>query len=223
MIKPVKKIFTEKNNPIELLLAEKNCCQKGQTILIIGVFHGDEPEGEFLIHKLIDEIKKNPELIENNTILLIPCLNPDGKDLKTRTNTNGVDLNRNYPTTNWELSEKKDCYYSGDSPASEIETKFLIQVIDEYKPDRILTLHTPYKVVNYDGCAKELAEEISKLNGYPVEENIGYPTPGSFGTYCGIERNIPTITLELPENELPEKLWNDNKKAFYFFVKGDFN
>ena len=99
----------------------------------------------------------------------------------------------------------------------------MIQVIDEYKPDRILTLHTPYRVVNYDGCAKELAEEISKLNGYPVEENIGYPTPGSFGTYCGIERNIPTITLELPENELPEKLWNDNKKAFYFFVKGDFN
>ena len=99
----------------------------------------------------------------------------------------------------------------------------MIQVIDEYKPDRILTLHTPYKVVNYDGCAKELAEEISKLNGYPVEENIGYPTPGSFGTYYGIERNIPTITLELPENELLEKLWDENKKALYFFVKGVFN
>ena len=34
---------------------------------------------------------------------------------------------------------------------------------------------------------------------YPVEASIGYPTPGSFGTYAGIERQIPTITLELDE------------------------
>ena len=28
-----------------------------------------------------------------------------------------------------------------------------------------------------------------------------FPTPGSFGTYCGVEKNIPTITLELGEDE----------------------
>jgi protein MpaA len=38
-----------------------------------------------------------------------------------------------------------------------------------------------------------------KIINYPIEENIGYPTPGSFGTWAGIERNIPTITLELDE------------------------
>ena len=129
-----------------------------------------------------------------------------------------MDLNRNFPTKNWELSEEKNSYYSGNAPASEIETKFLIEIIEEYKPGKLLTLHTPYKVVNYDGSAKEIAEKMSELNGYPVQEDIGYPTPGSFGTYCGIERNIPTITLELPENEPVEKLWEDNKKAFYYFV-----
>lgn len=63
-------------------------------------------------------------------------------------------------------------------------------------------MHAPYKVVNYDGPAEKFAKSISKIIGYPVEASIGYPTPGSFGTYCGVERNIPTITLELDE-EIP--------------------
>ena len=84
-------------------------------------------------------------------------------------------------------------------PASEIETRFMMDVIEEYEPKLILTLHAPFKVVNFDGPAHDIAEKISQIIKYPVEESIGYPTPGSFGTYCGIERNIPTITLELDE------------------------
>ena len=115
-----------------------------------------------------------------------------------RTNSNGVDLNRNFPTKNWVLSEK-DNFYGGIEPASEKETKFVIDIIETNKPKLILTLHAPYKVVNYDGPAKEVSEQISKIIKYPVEESIGYPTPGSFGTWAGIERKIPTITLELDE------------------------
>jgi protein MpaA len=65
-----------------------------------------------------------------------------------------------------------------------------------------MTLHAPYKIVNYDGPAADVAQKISDITGYPVEPSIGYPTPGSFGTYYGVERNIPTITLELDE-EIP--------------------
>ena len=75
----------------------------------------------------------------------------------------------------------------------------MINIIEEFQPKLILTLHAPYKVVNYDGNALVYAKEISKLTGYPVSSDIGYPTPGSFGTYAGIEKNIPVITLELDE------------------------
>ena len=130
--------------------------------------------------------------------MFIPCLNPDGVKSNTRVNANGVDLNRNFPTKNWELTEKNN-FYGGQEPASEIETKFLINVIEEFKPKLILTLHAPYKVVNYDGDALNIAQRISEIIKYPVEASIGYPTPGSFGTWAGIENNIPTITLELDE------------------------
>ena len=35
---------------------------------------------------------------------------------------------------------------------------------------------------------------------------MGYPTPGSFGTWAGIEKEIPTITLELDEEVGVESL-----------------
>ena len=44
-------------------------------VLVIGVFHGDEPQGKFLLEKYLTQ---NPR----TKLLLIPCLNPDGFDAK---------------------------------------------------------------------------------------------------------------------------------------------
>jgi len=136
---------------------------------------------------------------EKTRLMIISCLNPDGVAAKTRCNANGVDLNRNFPTKNWELTSPNDKFYGGNKPACEKETQYLINIVETYKPKLILTLHSPYKIVNYDGPAKQIAHKISNIIGYPVEESIGYPTPGSFGTWAGVERNIPVVTLELDE------------------------
>lgn len=179
-------VIAKNGNSIDLIKNKNHC-----NVLVIGCMHGDEPQGKYLI---LEYLKSNTE----TKLLFIPCLNPDGVKNNTRVNANGVDLNRNFPTKNWELTEKNN-FYGGQEPASEIETKFLINVIEEYKPELILTLHAPYKVVNYDGDALNIAQKISEIIKYPVEASIGYPTPGSFGTWAGIEKNIPTITLELDE------------------------
>lgn len=201
------------NSPLgnEIMLLKRGALEFEKTILVIGVFHGDEPDGEYLINRYLQERSET-----KNRLLFIPCLNPDGKSKNKRTNSNGVDLNRNFPTKNWEQSSEIDDYFGGEKPASELETQFMVYVLDKYKPDLVITLHEPYRVVNYDGPAESIAQEIAKLTGYKVEENIGYPTPGSFGTYCGIEKNIPTITLELPENEDKEVLWNTNCSLFSY-------
>ena len=122
-------------------------------------------------------------------------------------------MNRNFPTENWELTERNE-FFGGESPASEIETRFIIDVIEKYQPKEIVTLHAPFKIVNYDGNAKDLAEKISAIIDYPVEGNIGYPTPGSFGTYAGLEKKIPTITLELDETCPVEELISPVHKIF---------
>ena len=186
-------VATAQGNSIELFMNKEH-----NSVLVLGCMHGDEPQGEYLINKYI---KKRP----NTRLMFVPCVNPDGVKAKTRVNSNGVDLNRNFPTKNWMLTEKNE-FFGGESPASEIETNFLIEIIEKYSPKLILTLHAPYKVVNYDGEALQIAEKISKIINYPVEASIGYPTPGSFGTWAGVEQKIPTITLELDEEIEIEEL-----------------
>lgn len=188
-----------------------------KTVLILGVFHGDEQEGEYLIREYI---KLNPKIYKNR-LIFIPVVNETGKVQNRRVNKNGVDLNRNFPTSNWELSKVKDDYFGGEYKGSEIETRQLVKIIEHFNPNCILSLHQPYRCVNFDGPYDEtlkIAQKVSQINGYKIQENIGYPTPGSFGTYCGIELRIPTITLELPENENKNTLWQDNKDVFEFFA-----
>lgn len=176
--------------------------KKNPKVLVIGVFHGDEPQGKFLVQKYLEQSSET-------NLLFIPCLNKLGFENNIRTNKNGVDLNRNFPTKNWELTEKNE-FYGGENPASEDETKFIIDVVEKFNPEIILTLHAPFKVVNFDGAKNQkeldLIEQISKIMEYPIEPSIGYPTPGSFGTWAGIENGILTITLELDEEVSVESL-----------------
>jgi protein MpaA len=214
-MKKIMECKTKLGNTIELLGEPKE-----NSVLIIGVVHGDEPQGKLLIEKYLQNSKS-----KQIPSLFIPCLNPDGLALGTRTNANRVDLNRNFPTKNWGQNEGENAtcddettaYYGGKSPASEIETKFVISVIEKFHPKLILTLHAPYKVVNYDGDAKIYAQQISEIINYPIEESIGYPTPGSFGTWAGVERNIPIITLELDETCPIEELETPVFKIFDLF------
>ena len=211
-MKTVKKTSSKNHNEISLI--ECGTESIGKTVLIIGVVHGDEYQGKFLIENYIESCS-NPK----NRMLFIPCLNPDGLKLKTRANANEIDINRNFPTKNWVREPFASEYFGGESPASEIETKFVMEVLEEYCPHIILTIHAPYKVVNYDGPAKEIAQKISQIINYPAKNDIGYPTPGSFGTYAGVERKIPTITLELDEEVDVKEFIEPMNKIFDYLAQ----
>lgn len=218
-----------KINLIKRLNSDK---RMAKNVLVIGVFHGDEEQGEFLINSFLDECGEDspgayPEkdakadTTGKNNVFYIPRLN----SAKTRVNKNGVDLNRNFPTKNWgedtsKAGENASDYYGGPCAASEEETKFIVSLMENTAFDAIITLHSPYKIVNYDGDregeALKLAQKISEITGYPVEEDIGYPTPGSFGTYAGKERDIPTITIEMAEDVPVKSLYPKFKRLFEY-------
>lgn len=192
---------------LKKLLNNADC----KNILIIGVVHGDEPLGEYFINTYL----KNKIETKNN-LYFIPRLNFSSE----RKNANGVDINRNFKTKNWIKSNPNDSYFGGFSPNSEPETKFIVNLMDEVQFDAIVTIHCPYKVINYDGVNNPntlpLANKISEIMDYPVEENIGYETPGSFGTYAGVERNIPTITIEYDEQAQKEELYPKFEALFNY-------
>lgn len=150
--------------------------------------HGDEESGVEVAERLFPLL---------SSVLMVARVNPDGLHRGQRQNANGVDLNRNFPTRDWMTSEPGR-YHGGSAPASEPETGALLELLKTNPPQRVLTLHADLHNVNYDGPAQEWAQGIAKRCGYELAPDIGYPTPGSFGTYLGKERGIPTVTFELP-------------------------
>ena len=178
------------------------------TTIIFGAFHGDEQTGFHLVCQLAESLYTHPDWIHERA-LLVPVVNPDGLMARTRTNANGVDINRNFPTGNWSPVYTKKRYFPGINPGSEAETQIVMGLLEKYHPDKIITIHEALEMNNYDGPARELAELLASYNHYPVTTDVGYATPGSFGNYAGKERKIPTVTLELPDTDI-ETAWQQN-------------
>ena len=189
------------------------CLTKGPVpLLLIGGVHGDEPEGFLFVERFV-KFGAWRELEGAASLWVIPRLNPDGCEKHERTNGAGVDLNRNMPTKDWTIEARAPRYFPGPKPASEPETRILMDFIEELKPRAIISCHSWEPMVNYNGPCAELAKVIGDVNKYRLADDIGYPTPGSLGTWAGWERKIPTITLEIQRDLDPESVWTTHHEA----------
>ena len=173
----------------------------GRAALVIhGGIHGDEPAAAAVVADLLTEMEGQGE--PSRRIVLLPAVNPDGLVLRQKDNARGVDLNRNFAASNFTRTHPLG-YDPGPSPLSEPETQALAALIEEARPAVIVAVHQPFACVNYDGPARPLAERMAHAAGFPVVADLGYPTPGSFGSCYGIDRGLPVVTLELPPSHVP--------------------
>lgn len=186
-------------------------------IFIFGGIHGSEPGSVYVAERLIELLAAEPAHFAGRTVAIAPNTNPDAYETRRRTNLNRVDLNRNFPASNF-----KAAHLYGDTPASQPETRAIIHAVKTLQPDAIISLHAitgGRECNNYNGPARPLAELLSRYNGYPVTGDIGYPTPGSFGTWAGHDLQIPTVTLELPRGEHKPLSWQNNREALLAFIR----
>ncbi|MCH7807887.1 MAG: DUF2817 domain-containing protein [Planctomycetes bacterium] len=193
----------------------------GSTVLILGGVHGDEPKSVEIARRLSALLESDMRVGGDVRWVVIPAVNPDGYVKRKRRNAGGVDLNRNFPTENWIRNSPRSRMFGGDRPGSEPETRAIVRVVHRYQPMCIVTIHSisgRRHCNNYDGPARAIALRMKRLNRYPVRASIGYPTPGSFGTWAGIEQEIPTITLELPTHHSAKRCWQDNRDALLSIV-----
>jgi protein MpaA len=192
-------------------------------VLVFAAIHGDERTTAYVAEQLLVLLRSEPSVVEGTPVAIVPVANPDGYAADTRVNANKVDLNRNFPATNWKSAGLGTKNYNGPSPASEPETRVLMKLIEELRPRRVCSIHSigqGRQQDNYDGPAKGLADVMAKHNGYPASPNIGYPTPGSFGSWAGIDRQLPVITLELPSRQPGPEAWEANREAVLAFIRG---
>jgi murein peptide amidase A len=174
---------------------------KPPVVLVLGATHGDEPASADAVWELAERLVARPAAGRRPEIHVVPALNPDGLVAGTKNAASDVDLNRNFPARNF-VREHAPGYDPGPSPLSEPESAVLARLVDELRPDGVVSVHAPFACVNFDGPAGGWADAVAAACGWPVRPNIGYPTPGSLGSWLGVDRGLPVLTIELPPGPL---------------------
>jgi murein peptide amidase A len=173
----------------------------GPPLLVLGGIHGDEPASVDALLELCPRLGPGTP-----PLWLIPAANPDGLLAGRKNSARDVDLNRNFPARSFAQAHAPG-YFPGAAPLSEPETRAIAALVDHQPGDPIrgaLAVHAPFACVNYDGPAADWAAVVSAACGWPARGDIGYPTPGSFGSWLGVDRAIPVLTLELPPGPLAD-------------------
>lgn len=187
-------------------------------ILFIGGIHGDEYSSVSVTFKWLNKLRKHHSGAFDWHFL--PVLNPDGllQRKSSRVNANKVDLNRNFipapefsePLEHWQKRAKKRLrYYPGHKPLSEPESRVIHDLIDQYRPTVIVSVHAPHGILDFDGGI----QPPRKLGPLHLRQLGTYP--GSLGNYGWFVKNIPVVTIELPyAGIMPSKrdinrMWTD--------------
>ncbi|HVZ72365.1 MAG TPA: DUF2817 domain-containing protein [Polyangia bacterium] len=164
-------------------------------LIVVGGVHGDEPSSVEATIGLARRLATATPV----SLLVIPALNPDGLARHAKNAATDVDLNRNFPARNFTTAHAPG-YSPGAAPLSEPETRFLAELVESTRPRGVVAVHAPFACVNYDGppSARAWAEAVAAACGWPARGDIGYPTPGSLGSWLGVDRGVAVLTLELP-------------------------
>lgn len=186
--------------PIFHFNREGSSKNKSKRILALSLIHGDELPSGSVTRAWITRLQS---IDPRNTWRVLPIVNPDGLKARTRYNKNKVDVNRNFPSKDWQIkaleywekvTKKDPRRYPGPDAASESETRCIVKHIEEFKPDFIISIHTPLGVLDFDG---------------PKIKNPGFkPLPwiglgnyvGSLGRYMWVDNKVPVLTIELRGN-----------------------
>ena len=181
----------------------------GDCVLVLGGIHGNEPASVPICEELCSFLARHPEMLRGRRVVVAPATNPDGLAANRRTNSHGVDLNRNFDTSNRQAVRRY-----GLKPLSEPESRYIARLIERYRPARIVSVHQPLACVDWDGPARDLAGAMSRACGLPMRK-LG-ARPGSLGSYAGVDLHIPIITLELPRGAsglTPSDVWRTYGQA----------
>lgn len=201
-----------------------------KTILFTGNLHGNETNTKRLLYLWINELEGNPDAIPaGKSIVIVPLTNPDGFAAGSRTNANGVDLNRNFPANNWKSTVKMP---SGETLAtgggvaalSEPEAQVLANYVSSLGPALVMSYHSMGNVVvaNDAGNSWNLTRTYSAKSGYGAQNGatIGnffdYDTTGAFEDWLYDKKGIAAILVELATRTNDE--FSRNKSAMLQMV-----
>ena len=157
---PITKVITYNVTPAYKVNLYKLSCgsnalaaNKKKKLLLIAGLHGNEvcaPFNAYLLAKHLCDPTADADIMKLRSaynIYIVPYLNGYGCYHKTRCNANRVDINRNFPTSGWTIRGVDTidsdglCVYRGLEAGSEFETKIVMGLYNQIKPDVFIDHH----------------------------------------------------------------------------------
>jgi predicted deacylase len=135
----------------------------GPAVLLTGLVHGVELIGSIALLEFVRSVVNDPssELLRHARLVIVPIVNPDalhancvrlsaGRRAYQRSNSRGVDLNRNFPRLRHRLPLnllggsrwRRALNYVGPHPLSEPETRALSRIVDKLRPRVSVGFHS---------------------------------------------------------------------------------
>ena len=183
-----------------------------ERMIVADIHGGDEWNTLTFANQLIQYLNAHPTVVPDDiTLYILPTLNPDGEarahDKYGRLNSNGVDLNRNFPV-NWQADwDRASCWNylpssGGSGPGSEVETKALMNFIEGHKIEALISYHSSALGIFPGGSpwnenSVQLAKSIAQVSNYRFPPlDIGCKYSGTLPDYA-VSQGIAAVDLEL--------------------------
>jgi hypothetical protein len=185
-----------------------------RSLVLVGAIHGNEGNSHVLVNDLAAYFSSIQHLFPPDlSLYIIPALNPDGLNSNSRYNANGVDLNRNWDTPNWQPDTSdasgRVAGGGGPHPFSEPETAamagWLLAMREQSSQLRVIFYHSaypPYGLVLGGSVGAPFTPAYADVVGYgkPSPSRPGwsaYPVTGVAPGWCG-DNGIGCFEVELP-------------------------
>jgi protein MpaA len=176
----------------------------GRILMLAGI-HGEEANTVGVLSRAL-----RATLPQELTASIVLCANPDGTALGTRGNARGVDINRNYPSSDWVEatvlhrwhgdSEPSVGLSTGQSAGSEPETRALVGLVHALQPSAIVDIHSPLGEV-IDLGNSNLGRHLAERLGLPLYAPLALRATGTAAAYFR-DVGITYVNVELPSDGL---------------------
>lgn len=170
-------------------------------VYVVGGVHGEPPA--LRPTRELRSYLRRASMSQRMTVRMLEDLNPDGTARGLFCNANQVDLDRNFPSSDFRPSLRH-----GMGPLSEPETQAMWRDILNFDPDLVVFLQSALAGPFLDGDGPSDAFGMQFVRGAATSDarwtllgDQGYAFSGSLGSALGKDRGIPVLNLRFRRDQ----------------------